>query len=365
MSSRLFCLAVLLVSRALPAGVELVRFHDEDRSTLVLRDIEFPSVRRGFAVGSLVRGNGERSVAVVTSDAGQTWSEIPLPDVPVSTYCLDESACWLAARGGVWFSAETGRGWQRLSKEKLLTRVWFKTRERGWGVGARKKLVETSDGGRTWTKMAVSDEVKTSEDRTVFHALTFLNDSRGIIAGKVEPRSDELPIWMEAEPELEREVPSLSVVVESADGGQTWKTTSTSMFGRITTVRSSRRLPFAIALIEFDRYFTYPSELFRIDTKTGNSQRIFRDKEFAITDVVVLPDGTVVAAGFEPPGRLVRTPVPGKLRVMRTSDLSVWSTVDVDYRAVARRVSAGAAPDGTVWLATDTGMILRWRRNGR
>jgi hypothetical protein len=213
--------------------------------------------------------------------------------------------------------------------------------------------------------MAVSDEVKTSEDRTVFHALTFLNDSRGIIAGKVEPRSDELPIWMEAEPELEREVPSLSVVVESADGGQTWKTTSTSMFGRITTVRSSRRLPFAIALIEFDRYFTYPSELFRIDTKTGNSQRIFRDKEFAINDVVVLPDGTVVAAGFEPPGRLVRTPGPGKLRVMRTSDLSVWSTVDVDYRAVARRVSAGAAPDGTVWLATDTGMILRWRRNGR
>jgi hypothetical protein len=284
----------------------------------------------------------------------------------VSAFCLDEAACWLVGRGGVWFSAETGRAWQRLSKEKLLRRVWFRTRERGWGVGAGRKLVETSDGGRTWTKMAVSDEIKTSEDRTVFHVLTFVSDSVGIIAGKVEPRNyDELPIWLETDPAGERETPSLSVVVESRDGGQTWKTTSTSMFGRISALRSSRGLPFAVALIEFDRFFSYPSELFRIDTKTGKSTRVFREKDFAVTDVAALPDGTVLAVGFEPQGSLVRTPVPGKLRVMLTSDLSVWSPVDVDYRAVARRVSASVAPDDTVWLATDTGMILRYRRGSR
>lgn len=360
--------ALLLPAAPAPdAKVELVRFHDEDRSSLALRQIEFPSAQRGMAVGTLLDGTRERSVIAVTSDAGKSWTDIRLPDAPVSTFCLDEAACWLVTTGGVWFSPEAGRAWQRLSKEKLLTRVWFRDRQRGWGVGAGRKLVETRDGGRSWTPMPIAEQLKTSEDRTVFRALTFIGPSRGIIAGRVEPRRllEPFPLWMQSEPEEEREVPALSVVLETSDGGETWKASTTSMFGRISAIRSAPGVPFAIAVVEFDRYFAYPSELFRIDLKTGSSVRVLRDKSFAVTDVAVLHDGTVLAVGFEPAGSVARTPVPGKLRVMRSNDLSRWSAVDVDYRAVARRVSASVAPDDVVWLATDTGMILRYGAGSR
>jgi hypothetical protein len=353
---------VLIGQPAACADVEVAYFYDRDDSSLQLRDIAFPSAQRGMAVGSMVEDTRERPVAVVTSDGGKTWTEVRLPDTPVSVFCLDESACWLVADGGVWFSSEAGRAWNRVSKEKMLTRVWFTTRERGWAVGAEKKLLQTDDGGRSWKKMAVAKEISTSEDRTVFRALTFVTDRQAIIAGRVEPRRNErFPIWMQSEPEEERETPTLSVVLESRDGGETWKAMTSSMFGRISAVRSWRGLPFAVALVEFERYFAYPSELFRIDIRTGGSMRVFREKDFAVTDVGVLSDGSVVAAGFEPTGLVARTPVPGRLRAMRSTDLKKWVPLDVDYRATARRVSTSVSADGTVWLATDTGMVLRYR----
>jgi hypothetical protein len=359
-----FTLAIclLIVRPAASADVEVAYFHDTDESVLQLRDIEFPSAKRGMAVGSVVEDTRERPVALVTSDGGRSWSEVRLPDSPVSVFCLDESACWLVGEQGVWFSSEAGRAWQRVSKEKLLTHVWFRTPQRGWAIGAKKKLLETVDGGRTWAKMAAAKQVSTSEDRTVFHALTFVTDQQAIIAGRVEPRrNDRFPVWMQSEPEEERETPTLSIVLESRDGGASWKATSSSMFGRISAIRARRGLAFAVALVEFERYFGYPSELFRIDMRTGDSVRIFREKGFAVTDVGVLPDGSVVAVGFEPAGSVARTPVPGRLRVMRSSDPAKWVPVEVDYRATARRVSAAVVADGTVWLATDTGMVLHYR----
>jgi hypothetical protein len=359
--SFLLAAALSAVCFAAPASVEIVRFHDEDRSSMAYRQILFASERRGMAIGSLLEDDRERPVISITSDGGASWTDSRLPEPAVSVYCLDDSACWLVTSGGVWFSEEAGRSWQRLSKEKLLRRIWFIDRNQGWAVGAGKKLLETHDGGRTWTKMAAAEQVKTTEDRTVFHSLCFISESRAIISGKVEPRrTGPLPFWMEENPELERETPTLSIVRESADAGKTWKASTTSMFGRISAVRSAERAPFAVALVEFDRFFEYPSELFRIDAKTGASARILRAKDFAITDVGVLPDRSVVAAGFEPAGSIARTPVPGRLRVMRSSDLAKWTPVDVDYRAVAQRVSVTVAPDGTVWMATDTGMLLRY-----
>jgi photosystem II stability/assembly factor-like uncharacterized protein len=261
---------------------------------------------------------------------------------------------------GIYFSAEGGRDWKRVSREKLITRVAFTTRERGFAVGARRKLLETSDGGRTWKKMAVADSVKTSEDRTVFHVATFLTPKMGVIAGRTEPlRLLDVPIWMDPDPEDSVEFPTLSAIIQTRDGGEKWEAGTTSIFGRISQLRGQLKAGFALALVEYDRYFRHPSELMRIDFRTGQSDPAIARRDFAITDMAVMPDGTVFAAGFRPLGSLARTPVPGKVRVMSSSgDLKLWMEMDVDYRAVANRVAITSAPDGKVWMATDTGMIL-------
>jgi hypothetical protein len=49
------------------------------------------------------------------------------------------------------------------------------------------------------------------------------------------------------------------------------------------------------------------------------------------------------------------------LKVLRSSDLEHWTEIPVDYRAVAGRASIAAADARNIWIATDTGMILKLR----
>jgi len=72
----------------------------------------------------------------------------------------------------------------------------------------------------------------------------------------------------------------------------------------------------------------------------------------------VLPDGGALIASVEPPGNSNQVPIPGKLKILRSKNLTLWEEMDVDYRADAQRAII-AAPDAQhAWVATDTGMIL-------
>lgn len=358
-------LAVVAASAMAAPRWEMRYFYDEDESSISLRQIEFLSPQRGLAVGVLNKKGDSEGVALLTTDGGKTWTTAELPDHrPMSLFCQDEASCWLVGAEGIYFSAEGGRDWKRVSREKLLTRIAFTSRERGFAVGARRKLLETRDGGRTWKKMPVADSVKTSEDRTVFHVVAFITPKIGVIAGRTEPlRLLETPIWMDPDPTDSVEFPTITAVLQTRDGGEKWEVGTTSIFGRISQLRGTPKTTFGIALVEYDRYFRHPSELLRIDFKTGSSDSVIARKDFAVTDVAVKADGAVYAAGFRPIGTLARTPVPGKVRVLSSSgDLKLWMEMDVDYRAVANRVSITTAPDGNLWMATDTGMILQLQR---
>ena len=357
----LIALAVLTTAAVAAPRWQVAFFHDEDESSIALRQIHFLSDRRAISIGLLQKGDRTEGVAVVTADGGATWTPTRLPDQPLSLFCLDDSTCWLVGAGGIYFSAEGGRDWKRISRERLITRVVFLTRERGFAVGARKKLLETNDSGRTWKKMEVAASIKTPENRTVFHVATFLTPMQGVIAGRSEPlRLIDTPIWMDPDPEDSAEFPTVSAIVQTKDGGKTWDAGTTSIFGRIAQIRGQAAAGFALALVEFDRSFRHPSELVRIDLRKGSSDSVFARKDFAITDVAVRPDGTVFAVGFQPPGTYARTPVPGKVRVMTSSgDLKLWVEQPVDYRAIATRIGIALAPDGTPWIATNEGMILK------
>jgi hypothetical protein len=111
--------------------------------------------------------------------------------------------------------------------------------------------------------------------------------------------------------------------------------------------------------VEYQHAFDWPSEIYKLDYQTMKMTSAFRAKNRAITDIVLLPDGTAVAAGYEPLGSVSRLPIPGKVVILRSSDLVTWSEMAVDYRAVANRVWLAKEPTGGLWAATDTGAILQ------
>jgi len=74
-------------------------------------------------------------------------------------------------------------------------------------------------------------------------------------------------------------------------------------------------------------------------------------------------------AGVELPGKARQLPIPGKVRILRSSAVDVagkptWIDMDVDYRAEANRLSMAAPDARNVWVATDTGMILKLTPSG-
>jgi hypothetical protein len=44
---------------------------------------------------------------------------------------------------------------------------------------------------------------------------------------------------------------------------------------------------------------------------------------------------------------------------MKSADWSNWQEMEVDYRATAHRAMLSAVDDRNIWVATDTGMILK------
>jgi hypothetical protein len=112
-----------------------------------------------------------------------------------------------------------------------------------------------------------------------------------------------------------------------------------------------------LGLVEHADSFRYPSEVYKLDWKTGKSETVFRDKRYALSDIWFAQDGSTYLAGIELQGT-VRSVMPGRVRVFRSADLKGWDEMKVDYRATAQRVVfAGGGTD--LWLATDNGMILK------
>ena len=261
----------------------------------------------------------------------------------------------MVTESGIWFSDECGRSWKRIHKRRGLTGVRFVSREHGWAIGTRKTVIETTDGGKTWQPLKEAQELDTNADYTTFHAIEFVNPKTGIMAAKSRrPQGGrDGPLWLDPEPQKRRERPTLTVSMETHDGGATWSTSKVSMFGRIARIQiapDGRTL----ALVQFDDYFDYRSELYRLDVSQSQKQRIFRQKDFAGTDILL--QGNAYFAGVASMG-MVPSPVPQKVRILSSADLSNWSEANVDYRAVATRVMLAGA-GGSVWAATDTGMIL-------
>ena len=339
---------------------KMAYLYDEDASSLVLHDIHFPSSKCAFALGTqITRGKG-KPVALRSLDNGKTWSLSPLKHHGRSAFFLSDRLGWVVTEDGLARTSDCGGVWERVGREMGLARVWFRDEALGWAVGAPKKALTTRDGGRTWTKLTPSNNPTSNAERNVYAWVEFANDKFGAIVGWHTPqrRDAQFPVWMDPESaQTRRQFPALTLMLQTLDGGAAWKGFTVSLMGRMTRLRLAPPGG-GLALIEFDESFEYPSEVYRLDAGDKEIRRVYRHKEHAVTDMAMAPDGWSYLAGVQTPGT-IRLPVPGKVKILRSRDGSVWTEDPADYRATANRVYLAKSPDGKLIAATDTGMILR------
>jgi hypothetical protein len=341
-------------------GWRTLYLHDEDQSSMVLTGIGAGGGDCLVAVGGTVTRGRPKAMALVSRDRGKNFTTVTLKDSPRSVFVLDAGHAWMVSESAVWASSDCGVNWTRLHKDDDLFRVYFLDAQRGFAAGLNKKVLATSDGGKSWTKVAAAAEPAAEAERSAYGAISFAG-SFGIIAGFHEPRRPDaspLPDWMDPNSaRRRRQWPSLTLLLQTLDGGVTWKASSSSILGKMTQVRLDSG-GYGLLLIEFDRAFEVPAEVYRLDYRSNKMTRVYRDKDRAITDVLVAPGGRLLLAGYEPAGALPNLPIPGKVKMLEGTEGGTWRELEVDYRAVARRVMLAADTSGAIFAATDTGMLL-------
>jgi hypothetical protein len=349
-------------------------FHDQDRATLSLQDLAFPSSRRGVAVGTIYeQSKGPRFVVLVSSDGGEHWSLDPVKEHPRSLFFLNDSMGWMVTDNGIWLTEESGRSWKKISGQQkadrklrpappggLILRVWFLAPRHGFAVGLQKTVLETQDGGRTWTPVEEAAKPPANPSFTAYTRIAFDNPRVGLIVGGATPPrrdDDRLPSWMEPEVAVRRrQVPSLTLLLQTLDGGAKWLHSTAPLFGIVTGLRLAG--DDGLAVMGFNESFEWPSEVERIDLTSGKSTRVFREKNRRVLDSALFPGPRAFLAAVEPTGRLNSSPIPGKVKILTSTNFTDWSEMDVDYKAVARSLILAGPDADHLWCATDTGMIL-------
>ena len=66
-------------------------------------------------------------------------------------------------------------------------------------------------------------------------------------------------------------------------------------------------------------------------------------------DCALFPGPRAFLAAVEPPGTLNSVPIPGKVRILTSTDLTDWTEMDVDYKADRALAGAGGAGCGHQW----------------
>jgi hypothetical protein len=359
----------LLVCSTLHAATgkwEMQYLYDENGSQLVITDLKFPSARRGVAAGYILRKGKPSFTVLVTSDSGVKWTQVPVREEPVSLFFLDETIGWMVTDKGLWQTDESGRTWRKLPNfPKDLTRVHFLDRKHGWAIGAKMQILETHDGAATWTPIAALSGLTVNPDYTFFGWITFSSSHNGIIAGwNIPPRRSGVPDWMDPEKaQTRRLVPATLVLLQTTNGGKTWEPSTASIFGRVTRVSLTPGGD-SLGLVEFNDNFQWPSEVYRFHAGMGDSTRLFRKADRLTTDILLTESGTAYFAGIELKAAVRDNPIPGKVSIVRLAAGGEPEEMPVDYRANAHSVVIASAPatgslEPNIWVATDTGMILK------
>ena len=339
---------------------KLQYFYDQDRSELEIRDFACPSADRCVAVGVINQNGHEKGVAVVTSDSGEHWSLVDVKERPACVFFLNETVGWMAANGGIWLTQESGKSWSKLQKLEGIASLYFVDESHGFAVGFKAAAYQTADGGKTWKQVSGADQPPALRERVVYDWIVFDGPQHGFILGYLgTQQKSHTPDWVDPERARFRSGDAITeILLETHDGGKTWNQSRQESSGDLARMKVAARGA-AFGLVGYPNFSKYPAEVQSIDLKSFEKRTVYHQADRLITDIAPLADGETFLAAIDTPGKLKEVPIPGKLKMSASSDLENWRDLDVDYRAEAQRAML-AGPDRThLWVATDTGMILK------
>lgn len=356
---RSLLLSLLACSSVFAAHWDSVYFYDHATEVLEFADIASPTQLRSVAVGTIRDTLREktRHVAIVTADGGEHWQEVKLEDRPVSLFFLNDTSGWMVTENGVWKTDEAGRSWTRLSRQRnqSIVSVWFLDANHGFGVGARKSVVETKDGGRTWKKVSIAKDTVGDPKLSVYTDLLFVNPQTGLIVGADLRALSPLATASRAT------IPMLQL--KTNDGGFTWLPEPGPRGAIANRIKFSGEEVLVLMLFT-DRRGKQVTSLFRIPLrKEIPASVVYEATDLKVTDFGAFSGRTYLVGVDQAKNRDLET-VERKVRILEStgSGFKLWEEMEVDYAALATNLLvAGTDPDH-VFVATDRGMILKLNR---
>ncbi len=115
---------------------------------------------------------------MVTSDGGLHWSQYEVKERPLSLFFLNESLGWMVTDRGLWSTLEGGRAWSKVQSRKGILQAWFLDANHGYITGMKGLVQETTDGGKTWSKLEASDQAPDAAVAQLRHCLVPWNTRR-------------------------------------------------------------------------------------------------------------------------------------------------------------------------------------------
>ena len=327
-----------------------------------IHEISFSSASAGWAVA-------DRAL-YITSDNGKTWQQIHLPisqDTCLTTASfIDANMGWVASHlcerdvEGQWdflrvlHTTDGGQSWktQYESDHSWPSRLWFANRNSGWLVGSKYRreepfvaavVLSTIDGGQTWLDLSAD-----------------INSSiKAEVAATKLPNYDEIK-ELTLDPDNSLSVLTLrGNIFTTKDNGASWQ--------KVFTLTDEPRQSGLVSLgTSGGKYYLAGGAgsvegvwgVF-IQQQSPNSWVRYRLTGVAFNDVLMLPDGRVLASGAIPKDRTTASDAQTEGVILYSKDSGrTWQIV---YRNTQIRSINSLAVDGAglIWAAGDRGFIGR------
>jgi photosystem II stability/assembly factor-like uncharacterized protein len=139
-----------------------------------LRDVQFTSVKRGFAVGT-------GGLIVETTDGGASWvARDSGTDVWLRAISVLGKTIHVAGKGVLLRSIDDGKTWASvpIPPKKKLNGVVFVSAQIGWITNFDGEVLETLDGGKTWSAVQKHGDVTIALDVSPEHIIATTGDGK-------------------------------------------------------------------------------------------------------------------------------------------------------------------------------------------
>jgi len=219
---------------------------------------------------------GDRGHILYSDDDGNSWvqAKVPTRQLLTAIYFVDDKHGWAVGHDAlVLNTADGGESWtaqyEEREREAPLLDIWFEDTQHGIAVGAYGALIETVDGGQSWDDIS---ERLDNEDGFHLNAITHIQGSGLFVVGE------------------------MGGMFRSADMGETWERVESpykgSFFGVVGGSEPGVVVAFGLRGHLF-RSVDFGDSWQAIELNNGNGHAL----ESGLADGSLLRDGRIAVVG--------------------------------------------------------------------